>query len=153
MPSNIDTSRSYVISSVTTTHFTSNIAQNAGEDESISFPTEISTWGCQEVIIEAITIQQKQATANEWDVYLWRKSTTADTTLDSDMFIEYVNFPSTDGKQIAGANQFYYGQSGLSIPYRDEDNTSKIHCTLVNRSAGAKSDVVMVRFIVRPVIK
>jgi hypothetical protein len=133
------------------THFTGAIAQNAKEDESIAFPNPMAR--TNECIIEGIAIQADQNL--EWDIFIWSGSEYDNTDLDSDKFIEFVNFTATEQKQIAASNQFYTAKTGLSIPYRDTDATNKLHVSLCNRSvtaknAGANGEVVIV-FMLRPI--
>jgi len=136
------------------THFSGALAQNAIELENLSFPADWGTVGIQECVIEGITIQADQNL--EWDVFIWATDGHSDTDLDLDKFIDFTNFATTDGKQIAGAGQYYYSSpSNLSIPYRDDDKTSELHVGLVNKSATAKNagatGEVVVEFHVRPV--
>jgi hypothetical protein len=136
-------------------HFTGGLAQNAGEAESINFPADWRTIGVNQCVIESITIQSDQNL--EWDIYLWSGAEADNTDLDTDTFIDYFNYATTTGKQIAGANQYYYASpsNNLNIAYKDDDNSGKLHVTLVNRSATAKNaggtGEVKLQFIVRPV--
>ncbi|MEW6214546.1 MAG: hypothetical protein AB1478_04985 [Nitrospirota bacterium] len=153
MPATTDTNPLVYIRSDKDTHFTGGLAQHEFESESISFPNEVSH--TNEVIIEGIAIQSDQNL--EWDIYIWTGVEYDNTDLDLDKFLEYVNFASTSGKQIGSplANQYYYSKTGLSIRYKDGDNTKKLHCSLVNRSATAKNagatGEVVVQFTVSPI--
>jgi len=159
---NLVTSALYYIRSDKDTHFSGALAQNAGELESLSFPAELNAMNVRELVIESITIIFEQA-ALEWDVYLWSKAAaTTASNVDTDNFLAYVNFASTGGKQIAGTGSFYYSAFDLNLPYKDQDVNaitagSKLHVTLVNRSATAKNagatGEVVVLFGVRPVTK
>lgn len=137
------------------THFTGALVQNAKEDESISFPGEISEIGVRELLITGASIQSDQNL--EWDIFLWRNNNFDNTDLDIDGFVDFINFTAASGKQIAGAGQFYYpSSSNMAIPYRvDYPSLSQIHCSLVNRSAAAKNagatGEIAVEFMVRPV--
>lgn len=130
--------RKVIVRSDKDTHFTGSLDQNAGEDESITIEAIHRT---NEFIIEHIAVLSDQNL--EWDVFLWAKNTYADSDHDVDEFIEYVNFTSNSGKQIAAADIFYYSATGLSIPYRDDDvgsvNNASLHLSLVNRSASSKN--------------
>jgi hypothetical protein len=136
-------------------HFTGALATNAVEHESINFPTDWGIVGIQEMIIESVSIQSDQQL--EWDIYVWSGSENANADLDLDTFLDYFNFPTTSGKRLAGANQYYYASvaNNVAIPYRDNDKSSKLHVSLVNRSATAKNagatGEVVVRFVVRPI--
>lgn len=116
------------------THFTGAIAQNAQEAESIAIPDVRNT---NEFIIEAVSLQSDQQL--DWDIFLWGTDGYDNTDLDLDFFVEFVSFATSDGKQIAGAGQFYYASSGLNIPYKDLDGTGELHLSLVNRNASAKN--------------
>lgn len=145
----------YYIDSVAGTHFTGALAQNAIESESIDFPDLLGSVGVHDVIIEGVTVQSDQNL--EWDVFIWSKNTYNTTNLDTAELVDYFNFPAANGKQIAGANQYYYPlpANEVSVPYRDEDNTGKLHISLVNRSATSKNagatGEVTIRVIVRPI--
>jgi len=145
----------YYIDSDKDTHFTGALAQHAIESESLNFPDLFPNAGIQDVIIEGINIQSDQNL--EWDVFVWSTSGYNNSDVDLAAMIDYWNFPTTSGKQIAGANQYYYPlpANRISVPYRDANNTSKLHVSLVNRSATGKNagatGEVKVRFIVRPV--
>lgn len=137
------------------THFTGALAQNAIEVESINFPSIWRTAGVNECIIEGLSIQSDQNL--EWDVYIFTSSEFDNTDLDLDVMIDMFNFPTTAGKTIAGANQYYYPfpANNISIPYSDAENTGKLHVGLVNRSAtgknaGATGEIV-IRFALRPI--
>lgn len=137
------------------THFTGALAQHAIEIEALSFPAMWGSAGIEECIIEGITIQFEQADL-DWDIFLFTTSGNQDTSdLDLDTYLDYFSF--TTGIQIAGANQFYYASPSntMSIPYKDADNTQKLHVGLVNRSATAKNagatGEIVVQFAVRPI--
>ena len=144
----------YVISDKET-HFSGALAQNVVEIESIDFPTDWGIVGINETIIEGVSIQSDQNL--EWDVFIFATSDTTDTDLDLDTFTDFFNFATTSGKQIAGTNQFYYSSPAnfMAIPYRDSDNSSKLHVALVNRSATSKNagatGEITIKFAVRPV--
>ena len=140
------------------THFTGGLAQNAGEFETLSRTSGNPYPASNRFIIEKIAVQSDQNL--DWDVVLWSGAAADATDLDADLFVEYEAFATTAGKQIAGANQFYYATSGLSIPYIDGDverrsNSPQVHVTLVNRNAAAKNagatGEVVVVITMRPV--
>jgi hypothetical protein len=121
------------------THFTLGIAQDEYEPESISFPRSFGD--TVELEIVAISIQSDQNL--EWEIFIWKDSNFHNSTnIDSDNFLEFVNFPSTVGKQIkpisGSVGQYYYSATNLSIRYRDIDASQKLHIGLCNRSAVAK---------------
>lgn len=141
------------------THFTDGIAQNAVEHENIAFPGGLI--GCGECVIEAIAIQSDQNL--DWDVFFWGTDGNANTDLDLDTFIEYVNFATTVGKQIGATAQFYYATTSLNIPYKDNDwddtppitAAAELHISLVNRSGTAKNSgatgEVVIDVSIRPI--
>lgn len=135
-------------------NFTGALTENSAEHEDLDFPSDWKKIQIQEVLIQGITIQSDQNL--EWDIFIWSKDSKDDTDLDEDTFTDFMNFPSTIGKQIAGTGQYYYSLSNLSIPYQDDGRQSKLHCSIVNRSstaklAGADGEVV-VEFAVSPVL-
>ena len=114
------------------THFTTAIAQNAIEPENIIGLSD------NNITITGIAFQAKEAL----DYRLWIYDTDgfADTDLDADQFNEYVDFDlSTNQGRIAGAGQYYFAQTGLSIDYEDEDATKELHIALQNLSAASKT--------------
>lgn len=146
-----DTVRSYIVRSDKDTHFSGGLAQNAAELEALDLPGQ---WGsrCVEFVVENIVIIADQNL--EWDLFFWKSGDADDADLDLDAFVDYVNFPATSGKQVAGAGSFYYASpSDLGIPVTVTDN--KLNVSLVNRSvtaknAGATGEVVVI-FTLRPV--
>lgn len=136
------------------THFTGAIAQNAMELEAIDLPADWQTAKIREIVIEGISIQADQNL--EWDVFIFSKSTAEDADIDLDAFVDYTNYPTTSGKQIAGAGQFYYATADMEIPYVNLDHESKIIIGLVNRSATGKNagatGEVKIRVAARPVL-
>lgn len=150
-----DTLGVFYVKSVAATHFRDALIQNAVENESISLPSDWSEIGLREMAIIGISVQGKENL--EWDIFLWSGSGYNDADLDTDRFVDYVNFTAASGKRNAGAGQYYYpSASNLAIPYRlDKVNTGAIHCSLVNRSAGAKTagagGEIQITFMCRPV--
>ncbi len=134
-------------------HFTGALTENSAEHEDLDFPSDWEKTNINEILIQGITIQSDQNL--EWDIFIWSKDSKDDSDLDVDTFIDFMNFPATIGKQIAGTGQYYYSLSNLSIPYQDDGRQSKLHCSIVNRSstaklAGATGEVVVV-FAASPV--
>lgn len=123
------------VSIVTTdkdSHFTGALAQNAKEDESIV--VDLKDDRC---VIVSIALQSDENLA--WDVFFWKTSEFDNTNLDDDDFIGYVSFAAADGVRIGGAGQYYYSKDSLAIPYVDEGDASKLHVSLVCRSAAGKT--------------
>ena len=122
------------------THFTGALVQHAVEAENIGFPGDWDTIGIQKVEILGVSVISDQQLA--WDIKFYGKDTHAVTTdLDSDFFEKTLKLDASDGIQEAGANQYYYDLDPSFFPfiYHDEDVTSELHVTLVNRSATAKT--------------
>lgn len=135
-------------------HFTGAITENAKEDENIQLPANWRNNHLNSILIRNISIISDQNL--EWDLFLWSKDTADDTDLDADTFVDFINFQATIGKQIGGSGQYYYSLSNLFIPYYDDDNTGKIHCSIINRSvtaknAGATGEIVVI-FSALPVL-
>ena len=112
-------------------HFTGALAQNAREDESLVIHRGEVTRGQ----IESVSIISDQNLA--WDVAFFENENFSNTDMDVDSFVDYESFTVASGVQIAGAGSYYYGTSGLDIPYTAGDG--RIHVTLVNRSATTKT--------------
>lgn len=115
-------------------HFTTEIAQNAKEDENLTFPVHNTRAVC---VIRDILILSKEQLA--WTVQFYTKDTFSTTDADTDAFAGQHIFANTDGLQVAGAGLYRYFIANLEIPYEDNDNTREVHVRLVNRSAGAKT--------------
>jgi hypothetical protein len=112
-------------------HFTTELAQNAGESESLG------SLKCNGIIIESVIIQSDQNLS--WDVLFFRSPGCDDTDLDADFFIERVSFDATDGVRVGAANQYYYAWTGLHIPYHDDAVKCQLYAMIVNRSAASKT--------------
>jgi hypothetical protein len=138
------------ISSDKDSHFTTELAQHAMETENIDMPGDWGTIGVDKSLIIGVVLQAK---ANlEYDVAFWPTDAHDNTDLDLDKALGYVNFFVSDGKQVAGANQFRYPSERLSIPYIDEDKSSEFHVGLINRSTTTKaaSDTVTITIFAVP---
>lgn len=112
-------------------HFTGALIQNAREDESLVIRQGEVNRGQ----IESISIIADQNLA--FDVFIFEDQNFSNTDMDVDSFVDYEPFTVASGVQIAGAGSFYYGTSGLDIPYTAGDG--RIHVSLVNRSATTKT--------------
>ena len=137
-------------------HFSGNIAVNAMEFESLLLPSDWRSLQINECVIESVSIQSIQL--RDFQVFLFAKSTAEDTTdMDLDEFVDYFNFQGESAEQLGGGDQFYYPSpdNHVSVPYRDDDLTGKIHVGLVNKSGQAKSSgasgYVKVRITARPI--
>ncbi len=136
-------------------HFTTNLTTGNMEIESLLMEADWTAIQINECIIESVSLQSDQNLA--WDVILFAKASTDDTNLDLDEFVDLFRFSKVDGIQVAAANQFYYPSlsNHMSIAYKDNDLTGKIHVGLVNRSVTAKNTgatgEVKIRITVRPI--
>lgn len=155
MPANRDTIAIEYIFSDKDIHFTGSLAEDAFETEDLDFPSDWGTLEINECVIEGVSIQSDQNL--EWDIVLWGKVAAEDTDLDIDEFVHFFNFPKTNGKQIAGTAQYYYPfpNNLVSIPYKDNNLSQKLHVSLVNKSvtsknAGATGEV-KIKFALRPI--
>lgn len=120
---------------VAANQFRAGLAQNAGEDLSLQVQSAAVGLRVDSIIrnISIVSVEDRN-----WELWFWGRNTFNEPTPDIDTFIGSWLF-AVAGKQIGAAGLFHYYVDGLYIPYRDLDQTSKIHMTLVNRSAGAKS--------------
>lgn len=124
-------------------HFTGALATNAIELENV---TGLKSPAFN---IESVTLQSDQNL--DWDIYVWATDGHSDTDVDLDYFLGKITFVAADGKQIAGAGQYYYDTSSCSQPFRpfpayDRDAVApgaggkyELHTGLVNRSATSKN--------------
>lgn len=128
----------YNVRSDKDSHFTGAIAQNAGEDESLTLPACLAGInGNARGLVRSLTLVADQNL--DWEVQFWRSGTHGAADIDTDKWIGGVVFTaSSDAKQLAGSGSYLYYKGNLDIPYIDLDNSGKLHVTLTNRSAGAK---------------
>ena len=113
------------------THFTGALATDAMELESfdVQSPTKIirvTLWADQQL---------------DWDVMFFSSSGADDTDADLDTMIDWVEFTSSDGKQIAGAGLYRYSVSGLDLRFKSTDarDSKQVHIGLINRNATSKN--------------
>lgn len=118
--------------------FTDALAQNAEERENVVLPAGISAdYGNCVSVIRSIAILSDQNL--DWELFFWGRNTFGSPTdFDLNSFIGKWRFDMGDGEQIAAAGGYYYYIDGLYIPYRDLDQSSQLHVSLVNRNAIAK---------------
>lgn len=129
----------YNVRSDKDSHFTGTIAQNAGEDESLTLPACLAGInGNARGAVRTITLIADQNL--DWEVQFWRSATHGTSDIDTDKWIGKHKFTaSTDALQLGGAGSYLYFVSGLNIPYNDADFSGKLHLTLTNRSATGKN--------------
>jgi hypothetical protein len=142
MPANYYDHPSVYIRSVAATDFTAVCANNGLITANIPFPANIKN--TREILIEGIIIQAKENLI--WDCFIFTSSNFNNANLDLDNYLDWVNFPLANGKQIAGAGQFYYSAMNLSTRYQDLDRAvvspttdPAVHVGLVCRSAAGKT--------------
>jgi len=129
------------------THFTGALAENAIESESVDMPADWITADIEKCIISEMSFQSDQNL--DWELIFWANSDYNETDLDNSKVITRISLAATTADQIAGTAQYIYDNPlAQSIEYVDEDNTSKIHVSLLNRSAtgknaGATGEVVL----------
>lgn len=128
------------ISSDKDTQFDSTLAQHAIESESIDMPTDWQTAGIYKCVISELAVQSTQG-GLDLELIFWRTAGFDDADMDLSKVISRIALPEgSDTLQIASANQFYYKNPLVqSIEYVDEDHSSKIHVSLVNRDATKKN--------------
>ena len=117
-------------------HFTGALNQNAKEDESLCVDSEKDNIGINTMEIVQVCVQSEQNL--DWNIMLWGSNGYDNTDLDKDYFIDYIKFSKAMGRQIGGANQWYYGITNVSVGYYDRDGLSQIHLSLANKSSTAK---------------
>ena len=123
------------------TQFIANLATNAIDSISLDMPSDWQTAGINKLVINELMLQCTQG-GLDLELIFWRTSGYNNADMDEAKIITRISLTEgTDGAtQIAGANQYYYKNPlGQSIEYVDEDNSSKIHVSLVNRDATAKN--------------
>ena len=85
-----------------------------------------------------------------WEVWLWANALCQQAGHpDWEAFRGYWTFSAANGIRIAATGLYYYYIDGLGVYYEDDDAGLKanvdagagayLNCTLVNRSAGAKT--------------
>ena len=148
------------ISSDKDTNFTAALAQNAIENESLSFPSDYSTVNIIKLKINSIAVQAdftNTATTLDFEVVFWNTDGYSNADLDTDGYIASVLFSNSDARQIAGTGQYYYeSENSFKSPiyYEDADGTGELHVGLVNRSATTfhADDTIKLSFVVEPIL-
>lgn len=98
-------------------------------------------------MIESITVKI-QGTKVPVDVVFFASAGANDTNLDDDTYIDHASFASSDFMTIAGETPDIHraAQTGLSIPYFDNDKQKQFHVGIRNASGstalGASNIVV-----------
>lgn len=128
------------------TQFRAAIAQDAGTDLDLEMsgaaavpnPTALAGVGgdCRG-LLKSLTIISVENLA--WELWVWRKAAHGTVTLGTVSVIGKFTFSEADGRQIAGAGDYYYYVDDIDLPVTDDDKTGKLHLTLVNRSIASKT--------------
>ncbi len=144
------------------THFTTDLAQNAMDTESINMHEDLRNAGYNKLMITSVAITLDHAsTALDFDVIFFANSDFNHASdIFSDRMIQMLRFEAADAVEIPGSTDIYYyeTQSDMNMPidYVDEDLTRKIHVAIVNRSATAydfsTADKLKITFAAEPVI-
>lgn len=121
---------SWILRSDKDTHYTTSLAQNALDLESVGFlPTP-------SVIITRLTLWSDQNL--DWDVMFFRTATAQpNADADLDTMVDWFRFLTTDAVQIAGTGLWRYSISGMNFRYNPVDGQA--HVGLLNRNAVAKN--------------
>jgi len=118
-------------------HFRGALIENAIASESLSMPADWITAGVQKGVISEMSFQSDQNL--DWELLFWSKNEYDNTDLDLSTVITRITLAATDADQVAGSDQYIYKNPLLAnIGYMDEDNSSKVHVSLINRSTTAK---------------
>jgi hypothetical protein len=124
------------VTTVAATQFRSALAQNAGENLSL----DVNSYGVG-IRVDSIirTLQIMSVEDRQWELWFYGKNSfNASVNPDVNTRNGWYWF-GVSGRQIGAAGLYHFYVDGLYVPYRDLDQTGKIHMTLINRSAGAKS--------------
>lgn len=140
----------YRVRTISTTHFTGALAQNAAAVENIDAATLTNTPGTAGAGLTAgkhtrcrvhgVRIISKENLA--WELEFWGASvlgTPGGTDIDKEFFFGKFGFLAADGSQATGDTFYHYYVPVMEICYADVDMTGKIHLRLINRSAAGKS--------------
>jgi hypothetical protein len=111
------------------------IAQNAALDLSLDVK-HFALGARADVIIRALTILSVEALT--WELWFYRTGQYDAAPIASNRWIGYQNFGSSPVR-IGAAGLYHYYVNSLAIPYQDEDASSRIHLSLINRSAASKT--------------
>lgn len=155
----------YRVRTISTTHFTGALAQNAAAVEDIDAATLANTPGAAGAGLTAgkhtrcrvhgLRIISKENLA--WELEFWGAKlagTPGGAVIDTEFFFAKFGFLAADGTQATGDTFFHYYVPVLEVCYADVDQSGKIHLRLINRSAAAKTagagGVIVVELEVEP---
>lgn len=86
--------------------------------------------------VKSITIVS--ADNHAWELWAFSKAVRYPADINSNVFLGKWAFTTGQAAQDAGdgTTSWYYYIDGNDIPLRDDDNTGKLHLTLIDRTAG-----------------
>lgn len=141
-----------VAKTVSTRDFTAALATNAA----IFLSLDVAGLGVGKRVDAIIRALQILSVENlDWEIWLFRNALQNPTNPDTNGALGYWNFGTT-AVRIGGTGLYNYYIDGLGIPYLDDDQTSKIHMALINRSAASKTagsgGAIKVQFVLEPTL-
>lgn len=136
------------------THFTTALAQNAMDVESLTIPDVRTTLT---FMIRHMTFLSDQDL--DFDIYIWSTEAAEDTDLDADRFVCKVPMDTSISFRLNNTGVYYHQVLDLEIPYRDQNPEAgdapkpKLYVGLANRdvtskNAGATGEVVFMAWLV-----
>jgi len=122
--------------------FSDTIADNAAENQSISFPDYWATAGVQKVRIHGVTGSFEAgdtASVMAFDILFWGTDGYNEATGAVEKLQGIVTFAAADIEKIGAEDVERFSKTFAEAPmfYEDQDLTSELHITLVNRAGGA----------------
>jgi hypothetical protein len=123
----------YRVTSVDGTHFTTALAQNAAELESLTMPG--GKRGRYRIVAAVVVSSDNLA----WEFWVERTAAPHNPDVNLDVFCGRWSWVAGDAVRIAAAGNYYYYIDGLDIAVEDTGESGQLHLELVNRSAGAKT--------------
>lgn len=139
----------YRVRTISTTHFTGALAQNAAATADLDVPALTNTPGVAGAGLTAgkhcrcrvhgVRIISKQNLA--WELEFWGASvlgTPGGSDIDKEFFLGKFAFVAADGSQATGDTFYHYFVPVLELSYMDIDMTGKVHLRLINRDVTSK---------------
>ena len=123
----------YRVASTDGVHFTTALAQNTAELESLPIPGGRRG---RYRIAAAIVISSDNLA---WEFWVHRAAAVHNPDLNLDVFCGRWTWTALDAVRIAGAGSYYYYIDGLDIAVEDPSESGQVHLELVNRSVAAKT--------------
>ncbi len=144
---------------------TGSIATGVGSDINVDFPADWKTCGIQKLKIHniAVTGELSNTTGNtiDFDLLFFGKDTHGTDTTDTsaENLLGEIVFLATDfdGSAYTGGGASFRAYKDLAdnpVYYVDQDNTSELHMTFINRDADtlSASDSLQITFTVEVVL-